>query len=58
MSEILTINDSRTNKEYKIEIHDGNIRAKDLRQIKVNEDCFLHFLPNEFYDIEDILSSN
>ena len=40
MSEILTINDSRTNKEYKIEIHDGNIRAKDLRQIKVNEDEF------------------
>ena len=46
MSEILTINDSRTNKEYKIEIHDGNIRAKDLRQIKVNEDEFIEdFLP-------------
>ena len=40
MSEVLTITDSRTNKEYKVEIHDGNIRAKDLRQIKVNEEEF------------------
>ena len=40
MSEVLTITDSRTNKEYKLDIQDGNIRAKDLRQIKVNEDEF------------------
>jgi len=40
LSEVLTITDSRTNKEYKVEIHDGNIRAKDLRQIKVNEEEF------------------
>ena len=35
LSEILTLIDNRTSKEYEIEIHDGNIRAKDLRQIKV-----------------------
>tara|TARA_Y100001970_G_scaffold126414_1_gene156326 strand:+ start:12026 stop:13303 length:1278 start_codon:yes stop_codon:yes gene_type:complete len=40
LSEVLTITDSRTNKEYKLDIQDGNIRAKDLRQIKVNEDEF------------------
>ena len=40
MSDILTITDSRTNKEYKLDINDGNIRAKDLRQIKVNDGDF------------------
>ena len=40
LSEILTLIDNRTSKEYEIEIHDGNIRAKDLRQIKVNDDDF------------------
>tara|TARA_Y100000591_G_scaffold77689_2_gene64841 strand:+ start:18580 stop:19860 length:1281 start_codon:yes stop_codon:yes gene_type:complete len=36
----LSIKDNRTGKSYEIEIDDGNIKAKDLRQIKVNEDEF------------------
>ncbi|MBI3665135.1 MAG: citrate (Si)-synthase, partial [Acidobacteria bacterium] len=36
----LTLTDSRTSKTYTIPIIHGNIRAIDLRQIKVNEDDF------------------
>ena len=38
--DFLNITDSRTGKSYELEINDGNIRARDLRQIKVNEDEF------------------
>ena len=38
--DILNITDSRTGKSYELEINDGNIRARDLRQIKVNDDEF------------------
>src|SRR5712692_2134526 len=37
---VLTITDSRTSKTYSIPITHGNIRAMDLRQIKVTEDEF------------------
>ncbi len=40
MSDTLTIKDSRTGKEYSLPITNGNIRAMDLRQIKVNADDF------------------
>jgi len=36
----LTITDNRTGKEYEIPIENGNIRAMDLRQIKVKDDEF------------------
>ncbi len=36
----LSITDNRTGKSYEIDIDDGNIRAKQLRQIKVNDDEF------------------
>ncbi len=36
----LTIIDQRTGKQYEIPVYDGNIRAADLRQIKVNPDEF------------------
>lgn len=36
----LTITDNRTEKEYEIPIVNGNIRAMDLRQIKVKDDEF------------------
>ena len=36
----LTITDNRTGKTYEVPITDDTIRAKDLRQIKVNEDDF------------------
>ena len=38
--DILSITDSRTGKSYELDVTDGNIRAKDLRQIKVNDDEF------------------
>jgi citrate synthase len=40
MADTLTITDNRTGKQYEVPIHDGTIRAMDLRQIKV--------LPDEF----------
>ena len=40
MSNTLTITDNRTGKTYEIPITDDTIRAKDLRQIKVNPDDF------------------
>ena len=36
----LSITDNRTGKSYEIDIDGGNIRAKHLRQIKVNDDEF------------------
>lgn len=36
----LTITDNRTGKEYEIPIEKGNIRAMDLRQIRVKDDEF------------------
>ena len=36
----LTITDHRTGKQYEIPIEDGNIRAKALKQIKVNPEDF------------------
>jgi len=36
----LTVKDHRTGLEYDLPIHDGAIRALDLRQIKVNQDDF------------------
>lgn len=36
----LTITDNRTGRTYEVPITDDTIRAKDLRQIKVNEDDF------------------
>ena len=38
--ETLTITDNRTGKSYEISIQSGNIRAMDLRQIKVTDDEF------------------
>ncbi len=35
MAETLTITDNRTGKQYEVPIHDGAIKATDLRQIKV-----------------------
>ena len=40
MAETLTITDNRTGKQYEVPIHDGTIRATDLRQIKVTSDEF------------------
>jgi citrate synthase len=40
MADTLTITDNRTGKHYEIPIHDGTIRAVDLRQIKVTPDEF------------------
>ncbi|MFN0168697.1 MAG: citrate synthase [Bryobacteraceae bacterium] len=39
-NEVLSIVDKRTGKTYEIPIHDGNIRAMDLRQIKKEPDEF------------------
>src|SRR6185369_5555777 len=36
----LTITDNRTGKQYQLPIHDGTIKAMDLRQIKVSDDDF------------------
>jgi citrate synthase len=38
--ETLTITDNRTGRTYELPITDDTIRAKDLRQIKVNDDDF------------------
>src|SRR5712691_11695722 len=40
MSDTLTIVDNRTGKNYELPIHDGAIRAMDLRQIKAGADDF------------------
>jgi citrate synthase len=40
MSDTLTIVDNRTGKQYELPIHDGAIRAMDLRQIKAGADDF------------------
>src|SRR4051812_49940946 len=40
MPETLTITDNRTGKQYEVPIHDGTIKATDLRQIKVTPDEF------------------
>ena len=40
MSDTLSIRDNRTGQDYEINIVDGNISAKDLRQIKANESDF------------------
>jgi citrate synthase len=40
MPDTLTITDNRTGKTYDIPVHDGTIRAMDLRQIKVVADEF------------------
>ena len=40
MAETLTITDNRTGKQYEIPIHDGTIKATDLRQVKVTPDEF------------------
>src|SRR6185436_19642268 len=40
MAETLTITDNRTGKQYDVPIHDGTIKATDLRQIKVTPDEF------------------
>ncbi len=36
----LTVTDNRTGKRYELAIHDGTVRAGDLRQIKVSDDDF------------------
>src|SRR5881397_1972542 len=40
MADTLTIVDNRTGKEYELPIHDGTIRAMDLRQIKSGAEDF------------------
>src|SRR5215212_10415138 len=40
MPETLTITDNRTGKQYEVAVHDGTIKATDLRQIKVTADEF------------------
>ena len=40
MSETLTVKDNRTGKEYTLPVSNGNVRAMDLRQIKVDADEF------------------
>ena len=40
MADTLTITDNRTGKQYDVPLHDGTIRATDLRQIKVRADEF------------------
>ncbi|HEX5473738.1 MAG TPA: citrate synthase [Vicinamibacterales bacterium] len=40
MADTLTVTDNRTGTQYEIPIHDGTIRATDLRQIKVTPDEF------------------
>ena len=40
MADTLTITDNRTGKNYELQITNETIRARDLRQIKVNEDEF------------------
>src|SRR6266496_5540366 len=40
MTDTLTVVDNRTGKTYELPIHDGTIRAMDLRQIKTGSDDF------------------
>src|SRR6476620_2951370 len=40
MADTLTITDNRTGKQYEVPVHDGTIKATDLRQIKVTSDEF------------------
>ena len=40
MAETLTITDNRTGKSYEVPVHEGAIKAIDLRQIKVSDDDF------------------
>jgi citrate synthase len=40
MPDTLTVIDNRTGKKYELPIHDGTVRANDLRQIKVVPDDF------------------
>ena len=40
MADSLTITDNRTGKQYELPIHDGTIRAMDLRKIKASDDDF------------------
>ena len=40
MVDTLSIKDNRTGKDYELDIKDGNIKAADLRQIKVEESDF------------------
>lgn len=40
MKESLSVTDNRTGKQYELPLQHGNIRANDLRQIKVNPDDF------------------
>jgi citrate synthase len=40
MPDTLTVIDNRTGKKYELPIHDGTVRANDLRQIKVAPDDF------------------
>src|SRR5437660_7145674 len=40
MADTLSIVDNRTGKKYELPIHDGAIRAMDLRQIKTGPDDF------------------
>jgi len=40
MAETLTITDNRTGKQYEVPVHDGTIKATDLRQIKITADEF------------------
>jgi citrate synthase len=40
MADTLSITDNRTGKQYEVPVHDGTVRATDLRQIKVRADEF------------------
>src|SRR5687768_17066221 len=40
MPDTLTITDNRTGKQYELPVHDGTIRAMDLRQIKTGPEDF------------------
>ena len=40
MPDTLTITDNRTGKQYELPVHDGTVRAMDLRQIKTGPDDF------------------
>src|SRR5438552_383008 len=40
MTDTLTVVDNRTGKKYELALHDGTIRAMDLRQIKTGADDF------------------
>jgi citrate synthase len=37
---LLQVTDTRTGRSYELPIHDGAVRAADLRQIKVSEEDF------------------